>query len=109
VLVIRVHDDPGHGAPSTLLTRISDLIHAFQPMPVVIVLDEPAAGAAIVGVVLRVHRLCGRLGLLMSVATHDALARRLLEAAAEASGTRLVIYARIDAAIVGAATLATAA
>ncbi|WP_330337056.1 hypothetical protein [Streptomyces sp. NBC_00557] len=109
VLVITVHDDPGAGGRASLLARISDLIQAFRPASVVIVLDEPAARASIAGVILRVQRLCSRLGLLMSVATHNAPARHRLEAAADESGTSLVIHARIDAAIAGAAALSMAA
>jgi hypothetical protein len=58
--------------------------------------------------VLRAHRLCGRLGTLMSVATHRAPARRLLEANAGIGSPRLVIHPRIDIAI-SAATIAAAA
>ncbi|MEU2924512.1 hypothetical protein ABZ636_05510 [Streptomyces sp. NPDC007251] len=109
VLVITVYDDPGIGGRAKLLSRISDMVHAYRPASVVVVLDEPAARASMVGVILRVQRLCSRLGLLMSVATHNAPARRLLEAAADESSTSLVIHARIDAAIAGAAALGMAA
>ncbi|MGW4562740.1 hypothetical protein ACWEN3_10130 [Streptomyces sp. NPDC004561] len=109
VLVITVHADPGIGGRATFLTRISDLVHAYQPASLVVVLDEPAADGPVVGIVLRAHRMCSRLGLLMSVATHNAPARRLLEAGADTSGVRLVVHARIDAAIAGAAALAMAA
>ncbi|MGW1170180.1 hypothetical protein [Streptomyces sp. NPDC002550] len=49
-----------------------------------IVLDEPAAADPVVGVVLLADRVCHRLGLLLSVATHSAPGRRLLESGAAA-------------------------
>ncbi|MEU7721420.1 hypothetical protein [Streptomyces tibetensis] len=102
VLVITVHEDPGVGGRATLLTRISDLVRACRPAPVVIVLDEPAARSAVVSVVLRVHQLCSLLGTLMSVAAHSAPVRRALEADADAGGTRLVVHARADTAVAAA-------
>ncbi|MFF7769871.1 hypothetical protein ACIPIU_14250 [Streptomyces massasporeus] len=102
VLVIRVHEDPGVGGRATLVAQISDLVQAYRPAPVVIVLDEPAARGAVVSVVLRVHRLCGGLGTLMSVATHSAPIRRALDADADAGGTRLVVHARVDTAVAAA-------
>ncbi|MER7481647.1 hypothetical protein ABTX60_29130 [Streptomyces sp. NPDC126510] len=99
VLVITVHQDPGIGGRATLLTRISDLVQAYRPAPVVIVLDEPAARSAVVSVVLRVHHLCSRTGTLMSVATHSAPVRRTLETDADTAGTRLVVHARADTAV----------
>uniref|UniRef100_UPI0031D84EDC hypothetical protein n=1 Tax=Streptomyces hawaiiensis TaxID=67305 RepID=UPI0031D84EDC len=102
VLVITVHRDPGIGGRATLLTRIGDLVQAYRPAPVVIVLDEPAARSAVVSVVLRVHHLCSRLCRLMSVATHSAPVRRALEADADTCGTRLVIHARADTAVAAA-------
>ena len=99
VLVITVHADPGVGGRSTLLAKISDLVQAYRPAPVVIILDESAARGAVVSVVLRVHRLCRGLGTLMSVATHSAPARRALEAGADLGGTRLVVHARVDTAV----------
>lgn len=60
--------------------------------------------------VLRAHRLCDRLGLVMSVATHSAPARRLLdEANSETGGIRLIVHARADIAIATATALITAA
>ncbi|MGV9343532.1 hypothetical protein ACWDSD_01745 [Streptomyces spiralis] len=50
--------------------------------------------------------LCGPLGVLVSVATHSAAARRVLEAEADTDRTRLVVHARVDTAI--AATFAAA-
>jgi hypothetical protein len=107
VLVLTVHQDPGADGRDLLLATISDLVRAHRPAPVVIVLDEPATVGAAVGVVLRVHRLCNSLRVLMSVATGSAPTRRLLEANADTSGTRLVIHARTDTAI-SAAFAATA-
>ncbi|MER6281120.1 hypothetical protein ABT272_42500 [Streptomyces sp900105245] len=108
VLVVTVHDDPGSDGRAVLLTRISDLVKGHAPTSLVLVLDGPAADSA-VGVVLRVHRLCSRLGLVMSVATHSAPVRRLLEADADAGGTRLVVLARADTAIRLTAAALTAA
>ncbi|WP_420878542.1 MULTISPECIES: hypothetical protein [Streptomyces] len=102
VLVVTVHQDPGIGGHATLLTRISDLVQACRPAPVVIVLDEPAARSAVVSVVLRVHHVCSRWGTLMSVATHSAPVRRALEADADTGGTRLVVHARADTAVAAA-------
>lgn len=99
VLVITVHEDPGVGGRATLVEKISGLVQAHRPAPVVIVLDEPAARGPVVSAVLRVHRLCGGLGTLMSVATHSAPTRRALEADAGTGGTRLVVHARVDTAV----------
>lgn len=99
VLVVTVHEDPGVDGRATLVAKISDLVQAYRPAPVVIVLDEPATRGAVVSAVLRVHRLCGGLGTLMSVATHSAPTRRALEADAGAGGTRLVVHARVDTAV----------
>ncbi|MFJ8596989.1 hypothetical protein [Streptomyces sp. NPDC093598] len=102
VLVITVHQDPGIGGRATLLTKISDLVQACRPAPVVVLLDERAAQSAVVSVLLRVHRLCSRLGTVMSVATHSAPTRRALEAHADTAGTRLVVHARADTAVAAA-------
>ncbi|MFE9674337.1 hypothetical protein ACFYO5_09465 [Streptomyces sp. NPDC006259] len=110
VLVITVHADPGIGGRSALFAQIGGLIEGHLPGSVVVVLDEPAATEAAVGVLLRAHRLCSRLGLVMSVATHSAPARRLLdEANADTGGIRLIIHARADIAIATATALTTAA
>lgn len=101
VLVVTVHRDPGVGGRAELLTRITGLVEAYRPAPLVVVLGEPATRAA-VGVLLRVHRLCSRLGVLMSVATHSAPTRRALEAEADPAGTRLVVHARTDTAVAAA-------
>lgn len=106
VLVITVHDDPGTGMRARLSTQISDLVHAHRPAPVVIVLCARAASEAAVGAVLRAHRLCGHLGVLMSVATHSAPARRMLEAGAGTGGNRLVVHARTDTAVTTASAVA---
>ena len=96
VLVVTVESDPGITRRAVLTTEISDLIHAYRPTPVVVVLEEAATGAP---VVLRAHHMCARLGVLMSVATHSAPARRLLEADADGVSPRLVVHARTDTAI----------
>ncbi|MEU1889592.1 hypothetical protein [Streptomyces pristinaespiralis] len=85
---------------------ISSIVHAHNPAPVVIVLDDEAATSASVSAVLRAHGLCCDLGTLMSVA-HSAPARRLLEANADTSRPHLVIHARIDIAISAACAAAT--
>ncbi|MFF8012564.1 hypothetical protein [Streptomyces sp. NPDC007929] len=100
VLVITVHEDPGVDGRATLVARISGLVQAYRPAPVVIVLDEPAARGPVVSTVLRVHRVCGPLGTLLSVATHSAPIRRALdEADTGTGGTRLVVHARVDTAV----------
>jgi hypothetical protein len=50
--------------------------------------------------------MCNHLGVLISVATHSAPTRRLLEANADTSGTRLVVHARTDTAILSALSAA---
>ncbi|GHD26232.1 hypothetical protein [Streptomyces galbus] len=106
VLVLTVHDDVDADGRGTLYTRISDLVQGCRPSAVVIVLDGQSALSATVGVVLRVQRLCCRLGILLSVAAASAPVRRLLETNAEACGIRLVIHARADTAVATAYTAA---
>ncbi|NEB11220.1 hypothetical protein G3I32_20665 [Streptomyces coelicoflavus] len=106
VLVITVDQDPGVDGRAALTTHITNLVDAHRPAPVVIVLTERAAGHAAVSAVLRAHQWCGRLDVLMSVVTHSAPARRLLENNADTSGPRLVVHARIDTAISTAFTAA---
>lgn len=110
VLVITMHDEPGAGTRAALSPQISDLVHGYRPASVVIVLDEPAPTRATLCVILRAHRLCSRLGLVLSVAVHSAPVRRLLAALADTEDCiRLVIHARVDTAIATAAALTTAA
>ncbi|MEU3254853.1 hypothetical protein [Streptomyces sp. NPDC006997] len=78
---------------------IEDLVRAYARGPVVIVLDERVPHEAAVCAVLRAHRTCDRLGALLSVATHSAPVRRLLEAHPDTGGHRLVVHARVDTAI----------
>lgn len=106
VLVVTLHSTGGTGRRGGLSQEIGDLVHAYRPGVVVIVLDEPADGSAIVDAVLEAHRLCDRLGIMMSVATHSAPLRRLLEANADTGGTRLVVHARTDTAILSAVAAA---
>ncbi|GGS67628.1 hypothetical protein AB0E75_29475 [Streptomyces griseoviridis] len=101
VLVITVERDPGIGGRADLANRITDLVDAHRPSPVVVVLADPATGGAAVSAVLRAHQHCGRLGVLMSVVSHSAPLRRLLENNADTRGLRLVVHARADAAIAG--------
>ncbi|MFF9024808.1 hypothetical protein [Streptomyces eurythermus] len=102
VLVITVHHAPGIGGRAELLSRIEGLVHAHKPAPVVITLEEPATDGAAVSVVLRVHRMCRDLGILMSVASASAPIRRVLEANTDTAGTHLVIHARTDTAVAAA-------
>lgn len=106
VLVIDVHRDPGAGGQAALATEIGHLVRAHEPVPAVIVLDERAVSRAAVRSVLSAHRECNRLGVLMSVVTHSAPARRQLEANADTGGTRLVVHARADVAVAVAFTAA---
>lgn len=106
VLVISVHGEIRVDGGATLLAKISDLIHAYKPTPVVIVLDDSAAGTKVISVVVRAHRMCGSIGVLMSVASHSAPVRRRLEASVETDTTHLVIHARADIAISSAACAA---
>ncbi|MFC8102351.1 hypothetical protein [Streptomyces sp. NPDC057363] len=103
VLVLTVHGECGLSGRAPLLTRIGDLVHAYKPAPVVVVLEEAASVSTVVSV-LQVHRMCSQLGILMSVASHSAPVRRLLEANADTSGVRMVIHARADTAIAAAFT-----
>ncbi|MFF0854555.1 hypothetical protein ACFYVM_26420 [Streptomyces sp. NPDC003280] len=109
VLVVTVHDDPGTGGRTALHERIGALVEGHRPVSLVVVLGDDAEADAAVGAVLRSHRLCSRLGLVMSVAAHSAPVRRLLEANADPDGTRLVIHARADTAIATATALTAAA
>lgn len=108
VLVMSVHHDPGVDGRAALLTEITDLVHACKPAPVVIILEDRAATGAALSVVLRAHQLCSGLGIMMSVATHSAMARRMLQTSAEAGGIRLVVHARADTAITTTAYSAAA-
>lgn len=109
VLVITVLRDPGISGRAPVSETISDLVHAHRPGPVVLVLDEAAAGPAAVSTVLRAHRMCSHLGILMSIATHSAAARRLLETHPYTGGHRPLVHARTDTAVTTALTTATAA
>ncbi|WP_320781840.1 hypothetical protein [Streptomyces sp. CRN 30] len=99
VLVITVERDPGIGGRADLANRITDLVDAHRPRPVVVVLSDEAAGGAAVSAVLRAHQFCARLGILMSVVTHSAPLRRMLENNADTRGLRLVVHARTDTAV----------
>ncbi|MCS0603366.1 hypothetical protein NX794_19415 [Streptomyces sp. LP11] len=109
VLVITVHEDPGVDGRAGLLTDIGDLVRVRRPAFAVIVLDDDAATEAVVSVVLRAHRLCSDLGVVLSVAACGAPVRRLLEAGADTRGIRLVIHARAETAIATATALTAAA
>lgn len=106
VLVIEVHLDPGAAGHRSLAAQIAELVRAHSPLPAVIVLGERAASRAAVCAVLSAHRMCHGLGVLMSVATHSAPARRQLEAHPDVTGTRLVVHARTDIAVAVAFTAA---
>ncbi|WP_258054508.1 hypothetical protein [Streptomyces sp. Ru71] len=107
VLVVTVQNDTGDGR-TELLEEIEDLIRGYQPLPVVIAVEDPDVGAAAIDMVLQAHRVCVRLGVLMSVITHSAPLRRMLQTRAERDGVRLVINARADIAIAAAAFAAAA-
>ncbi|MEU1040606.1 hypothetical protein ACFYP4_21860 [Streptomyces sp. NPDC005551] len=102
VLVIRLRSDPDTDERAALALAISDLVHTYRQYPVVITLDGEAATSAAVSAVIRAHHMCNHLGVVMSVATDSAPARRLLEANADTGGTRMVIHARVDTAITAA-------
>lgn len=109
VLVVTMHENPGTDSRADPVARISDLVHAYRPASVVIVLAQPAPAPAALSVVLRAHTLCSRLDLVMSVATHSAPVRRFLAAGADAAADiRLVIHARADIAIATATALTAA-
>ncbi|MFH8755713.1 hypothetical protein [Streptomyces atroolivaceus] len=99
VLVLTVQEDPGIGGRAELTSGITAFVRAYQPAPVLVVIEEPAATPATASAVLRAHRHCDELGVLMSVATHSAPVRRLLEANACSGGTRLVVHPCIDTAV----------
>jgi hypothetical protein len=102
VLMITPNAATDTGERTALAAHISDLVHTYQPFPVVIVLEGPATGSATVDAVVEAHRACAHLGVLVSVASHSAPARRRLEAAAEPEGTPLVVHARVDTAVAAA-------
>ncbi|MEU6272095.1 hypothetical protein ABZ871_06685 [Streptomyces populi] len=104
VLVVTVHEDPGTGPRAEFTAQIRDLVHAHEPAPVVVVVDEAAATPGVVGALVDAYGECGDLDVLTSVATHSAFARRLFEAAA-LNGSRLVVHSRIDVAIATAYTV----
>ncbi|MFC8966100.1 hypothetical protein [Streptomyces sp. NPDC057094] len=104
VLVLTLDDDPGTRVQE-LPGRINDLVRAHDPRPVVIILCGHATDPVITAV-QHAHRMCSELGLLISVVTHSAGARRALDAQPFNTGTRLVIHARTDTAIATALTTA---
>lgn len=106
VLLITVQEDPGVSGRAGLASQITDLVQAHHPSPVLVVIDNAAATPATASAVLRAHRQCGILKTLLSVATHDAPTRRLLEDNAGSGGPRLVVHPRVDVAIDTAYTAA---
>ncbi|MFD5633032.1 hypothetical protein ACFVU0_21580 [Streptomyces sp. NPDC058122] len=105
VLVVTVHEDPGTGLRVEFSARIRDLVRAHEPTPVVVVIDEAAATPGVVRALVDAYGDCGDLGVLASVATHSASARRLFEVAADRGGPRLVVHSRIDVAVTTAYTV----
>ncbi|WP_329042824.1 hypothetical protein OHT61_31275 [Streptomyces sp. NBC_00178] len=99
VLVLTVHEDPGISGRAELADTIMDFVRAFQPAPVLLVIDDAAATPATASAVLRAHRLCADLDVLFSAATHNASVRRLLEDNAGSRGAALVVHPRVDVAI----------
>jgi hypothetical protein len=106
VLVIRVDSDPGTDGRAELVTEIDGLVRAYRPAPVVIILEDQAATGAALSAVLLVHRTCIALGVLLSVVTSSAPARRVLEANADSVGSHLIIHARAATAVTTAALAA---
>ncbi|MFD4573342.1 hypothetical protein ACFWNK_12845 [Streptomyces sp. NPDC058417] len=117
VLVVTVHGPPGAEGPDRLAADISALVLAHRPMPVVVVLEASGTGGAAVDAVIQAHRFCASSGVLMSVVSHRAADRRLLEAgtatatcapadgdagAPAGGGHRMVVHARTDTAIAAA-------
>jgi len=98
VLILTVYDEPVDYVDNALAQNISDLVHAHDPAPVVIVLEADVA-APVIEAVVRAHLMCSELGVLVSVATRSASARRVLEGGGNAAGPRLVVHARTDTAI----------
>ncbi|MER5882103.1 hypothetical protein ABT119_40030 [Streptomyces sp. NPDC001910] len=98
VLVLSIQDDLGAESQDALAALISDLIHVHESVPVVIVLGA-AATASVIDAVVRAHRMCRSLSVVVSVATPCASARRRLRAAGTAQGGRMVVHARTDIAI----------
>lgn len=105
VLVITLYSDAGPADRTGLFTRLGSLVRMHDPRPVVLVLAGPDIAEDALDVVLRVHRLCTRLGLLLSVACPSAPVRRLLEANADPDGAPPVIHARADTAVATAGAL----
>ncbi|MFF4539956.1 hypothetical protein [Streptomyces aureus] len=99
VLVVTVHEDPGAGPRGAFTAQIRDLVHAYEPAPIVVVVDVAAATPGVVGALMAAYAECGDLDVLTSVVTHSAVARRLFEAAVVRDGSRLVVHSRIDVAV----------
>ncbi|CAL9337778.1 hypothetical protein SUDANB6_00207 [Streptomyces sp. enrichment culture] len=106
VLVITVDKDPGIDGRAALSTRMTHLIEAHLPTPVVVDLADPAASDVTVSAVLRAHQLCGRHGVSMSVVARSAPLRRLLEDRADAACPRLALHTRMDTAVAACFTAA---
>ncbi|MET7439401.1 hypothetical protein [Streptomyces sp. NPDC005568] len=62
VLMITPDAATDTGERTALAAHISDLVHTYQPFPVVIVLEGPATGSATVDAVVEAHRACAHLG-----------------------------------------------
>ncbi|MFC9945655.1 hypothetical protein [Streptomyces pratensis] len=99
VLVLTVHEDPGIDGRAELAAGMTSYMRDYQPARVLVIIDDPAATPATASAVLRAHRQCDELGVLMSAATRSAPVRRLLEANAASGGARLVVHPHIDVAM----------
>ncbi|WP_256332937.1 hypothetical protein [Streptomyces sp. 2131.1] len=99
VLVCTVQEDPRIQRRAELANLILDLARVHQPAPVVVVIDDAAATPATASAILRARSQCTELGVVLSVASHSAPLRRLLQDGEDPTLTRLVIHTRIDTAI----------
>ncbi|MFJ3088269.1 hypothetical protein [Streptomyces sp. NPDC086838] len=99
VLVCTVQEDPRIQRRAELANLILDLARVHQPAPVVVVIDDAAATPSTASAILRARSQCTELGVVLSVASHSAPLRRLLQDGEDPTLTRLVIHTRIDTAI----------
>ncbi|MFC9271093.1 hypothetical protein ACFTXJ_25390 [Streptomyces zhihengii] len=98
VLVITIHDEPAREERAETARRLADLMCAHRPAPVVVVMADAASTAATAEVVRQAHRRCGNPGVLLSVATHSAPVRRLLEAEETTVRHRMGVHPHFDTA-----------
>ncbi|MGW8990982.1 hypothetical protein ACWGRF_13800 [Streptomyces zhihengii] len=99
ILVITIHDDPAHDERADLTRRLAELMRAHHPAPVVVVIADAACSASTATAVRRAHRRGRDRNELLSVVTHSAPVRRLLQAGETAARHRMVIHPRMDVAL----------